>query len=105
MELFKLTLHYSLHLIAPIFIAYLYNKAQWKKYYLILLATMLVDLDHLLAYPNIFVPNRCSINFHPLHSYFAVCLYFIFLFPKKTRLIAIGLLLHMLTDFIDCLLM
>jgi hypothetical protein len=34
---------------------------------LIMLATMLVDLDHLLADP-IYDPNRCGIGFHPLHT-------------------------------------
>lgn len=96
--------HYGLHFIAPIAIAYLYNSKQWKRTYFILLTTMLVDLDHVLAYPDIFVANRCSINFHPLHSIYAIALYFICLLPKKTRLIAIGLLFHMLTDFTDCLL-
>lgn len=64
---------------------------------------MLVDLDHLIANP-IFDPNRCSINFHPLHTYYAMIAYLIGLIPKKTRIIAIGLLFHMITDQIDCLL-
>lgn len=63
--------------------------------------TMLVDLDHLVANP-IFDPNRCSINFHPLHTYWAMGIYFIGLFFQKTRYIAIGLLLHMFTDALDC---
>jgi len=50
-----------------------------------------------------FDPNRCSIGFHPLHSYIAISGYFILFFFKKTRIIAIGLLLHMATDAIDCL--
>lgn len=66
-----------------------------------MLATMLVDLDHLLATP-IFDPGRCSINFHPLHSYWAMLVYVLLLFFKKTRIIAVGLLFHMLTDFQDC---
>lgn len=64
--------------------------------------TMLVDLDHLLATP-IFNPCRCSIGFHPLHSYIAIGAYLLLLIPQKTRIIAIGLLLHMLADGIDCL--
>ena len=63
---------------------------------------MLIDLDHLLANP-IFDPCRCSIGFHPLHSNVAIIIYFGFLLPDKTRVIAVGLLLHMATDFIDCL--
>lgn len=62
---------------------------------------MLVDVDHLFATP-IFDPDRCSIGFHPLHSYWAIAVYVALLFFKKTRIIAVGLLFHMLTDYIDC---
>jgi hypothetical protein len=66
-----------------------------------MIATMLIDLDHLLATP-IFDPGRCSINFHPLHSYWATAVYVVLLFFKKTRIIAVGLLFHLFTDFLDC---
>jgi len=95
-------IHYFLHFGFPLVIAFFWNKKKWLQSYIILLLTMLIDLDHLLANP-IFDPNRCSIGFHPLHSYLAIGVYFTLLFFKKTRLIAIGLLLHMLTDGIDCL--
>jgi hypothetical protein len=62
---------------------------------------MLVDLDHLLANP-IFDPNRCSIGFHFLHSYYAILIYVTLLLFPKSRIVAIGLLLHMLTDYLDC---
>lgn len=67
-----------------------------------MLATMLVDLDHLLATP-VFDACRCSIGFHPGHSLPAIILYLLLLFPAKTRVIALGLLMHMATDGIDCL--
>ena len=71
--------------------------------YLIFIATMLVDLDHLLADP-IYDPNRCSINFHPLHTYWAMGVYVLLLFLRKPfRLIGLGLLMHMLADWVDCL--
>jgi hypothetical protein len=95
-------IHYSLHFIAPLGIARLYTK-NWKQSYFALLGTMLVDLDHLIANP-IFDPNRCSIGFHPLHSYYAILVYFFLLFPKRSRLVAIGLLFHMFTDGLDCIL-
>ena len=93
--------HYGLHLLVPGLIAYIFFKNEWKKAWLIMLGTMLVDLDHLLANP-IFDPERCSINFHPLHSYWAMGVYLVLLFFKKTRIIAVGLLFHILTDYIDC---
>jgi hypothetical protein len=94
--------HYSLHLVFPVIIAYLFFKDNWKKVSLIFLLTMLVDLDHLLASP-IFDPERCSIDFHFLHSYVAIGIYVILAFFRKTRIIAIGLLMHMATDLLDCL--
>lgn len=65
---------------------------------------MLIDLDHLLASP-IFSANRCSINFHPLHSYYAIAVYVALLIPKKTRLVGLGLVIHILADTTDCWLM
>ncbi|MHB0754085.1 DUF6122 family protein [Polaribacter sp. M15] len=97
----KFTIHYSLHFIAPLFIAFFFFRKNWKKVYLIFLCSMLVDIDHLLANP-IFEENRCSINFHPLHSYIAISFYAIGLLFKKVRILCVALLFHMLTDFIDC---
>ena len=98
-------IHYFLHLVVPLFIAFLFFRKDWKTTYLILLGTMLVDLDHLIAIP-VFQANRCSIGFHPLHSVYAMVGYAVLLFLRKPfRLIGIGLLFHMLTDFIDCLFM
>ncbi|WP_442590718.1 DUF6122 family protein [Pedobacter sp. AW31-3R] len=98
-------IHYFLHFGFPFFIAFLLFRKDWKKVYLILIATMLVDLDHLLATP-IFQANRCSFGFHYLHSYYAMMVYFILLFFRNPyRIIGIGLLFHMLTDLIDCLFM
>lgn len=76
---------------------------QWKRATLILWLTMLVDVDHLLATP-LFNACRCSINFHPLHSYPAIALYVVLFFIPRCRIIAIGLILHMATDQLDCFL-
>ena len=98
----SIVIHYSLHLFLPLVIALLFFKKDWKKVYLIMLLTMIVDLDHLLADP-IFQADRCSINFHPLHSYYAITVYFIMIFLRRPfNIIGIGLVLHMLTDFSDC---
>jgi hypothetical protein len=102
MEILRFSTHYSLHLILPGIIAYVFFKKYWKKAWLLLVLTMLIDLDHLLAIP-IFDADRCSINFHPLHTYIAGTGYILLLFFNKTRIIAIGLILHLLTDAIDCL--
>ncbi len=94
--------HYFLHFVFPGVVAYLFYKSNWKKVYVIMLLTMLIDIDHLLANP-VFDPCRCSIGFHPLHSYVAIGIYFFLLVPLKTRVVAIGLLIHIGTDAIDCL--
>lgn len=96
-------IHYSLHFFLPLLIAFLFFRKDWKKVYLIMLLTMIVDLDHLFANP-IYQADRCSINFHPLHSYYAIAVYIIMIFLRRPfNIIGIGLLLHMLTDFFDCL--
>lgn len=97
-------LHYGMHFLLPLLVAYIFFKPNWKHAYIIMMCAMFIDLDHLLATP-IFDPNRCSINFHPLHSYIAIGLYVLLLFPKKTRLIGLGLVIHVFSDKIDCLLM
>lgn len=98
-------IHYFLHLGFPWVIAFVFFRKEWKRAYLILLATMLVDVDHLFANP-IFQANRCSINFHFLHTYYAMLFYVVLLFMRKPfRIIGIGLLFHMFTDFIDCVMM
>ena len=98
-------IHYFSHFGVPLLIAFVFFRKEWGKVYLILIATMLVDLDHLLADP-IFQANRCSIGFHPLHTYPAMAVYFLMIFLRRPFvIIGMGLLLHMFTDSIDCLMM
>lgn len=96
--------HYGIHFILPLVVAYSFFRSNWKIAYLIMVATMLIDLDHLLAVP-LFDPGRCSINFHPLHTYYAIVVYVGFLFFKKTRILGIGLVIHMIADATDCWMM
>lgn len=97
-------IHYGLHLLAPLAIAWVFFRPHWKQAYMIMLSAMLIDLDHLLADP-IFDPNRCSIGFHPLHTYWAAAVYFLMLFWKPLRILGIGLLVHLIADAFDCLMM
>lgn len=103
-DVLRSIIHYGLHFVAPLLLAGVFFKKNWKLAYVLMIATMLVDLDHLLADP-IFDPNRCSVGFHPLHSYYAIAAYVVMLLiPNwKVRAVAVGLLFHMLTDFQDCL--
>jgi hypothetical protein len=97
-------IHYSLHFLLPAALALLIDRKKWIKLYLIFLAAMLIDIDHLIANP-VFESCRCSIGFHPLHSYQAIVFYFLLLIHPRTRMISLGLLLHILADSADCLLM
>jgi len=94
-------IHIFLHIAVPGVVARLGFKAIWKKAWLVMAVTMLVDLDHLLANP-LFDPNRCSIGFHPLHSYYAIVVYIVLALVPRSRLVGIGLLIHMALDATDC---
>lgn len=94
--------HYSLHFAFPAVLALVFFPLMWQTAYLIMLATMLIDLDHLLAKP-IFEPRRCSIGYHPLHSFYALPVYALLLLLPATQIIAVGILFHLFTDTVDCL--
>jgi hypothetical protein len=104
-EIIRHVIHYSLHFLFPFIFAYLFFKEKWKIAGLIMVATILIDLDHLLAIPTL-DPSRCSIGFHPLHTVWALIIYFLMLFiPSwKWRAVAVGCILHLGTDTLDCIL-
>lgn len=104
-EIIRHIIHYSLHFIFPFIIAYFLFKKDWKIAGIIMVSTILIDLDHLLATP-IFDSNRCSIGFHPLHTVWALIIYFLMLFITswRWRAATIGLILHLGTDTLDCIL-
>ena len=66
-----------------------------------MMATMLVDIDHLLAV-QIYDATRCGIGFHLLHGFLPIALYVAFCFTPKFRIIGIGLVIHMALDSLDC---
>lgn len=111
-------IHIALHFIVPLLVALVFYSGDWRRAAWILIATMLVDVDHLLADP-IYDPDRCSIGFHPLHTTPAIVVYaglFVLPFvmgrrpgcpelPPRARviqMIGLGLLIHMGLDGIDC---
>ena len=111
--------HIALHFIIPILVALAFYRKHWRYAATIMIATMLVDADHLLAVP-IYDPNRCSIGFHPLHTWPMLVAYaLLFLMPLAVRkrqhierlgshvrflhLVGSGLLIHMALDSVDCL--
>jgi hypothetical protein len=98
----RTSVHMALHVLAPAVVARIGFPRRWKMAWAIMAATMIVDLDHLLATP-VFDPHRCSIGFHPLHTWPALALYLVMAVVPKTRLIGLGLVIHMVLDAIDCM--
>ena len=117
-------LHVALHFLVPLLVAAVFYRERWQHAAFIMIATMMVDLDHLLADP-IYDPSRCSIGFHPLHTLPAIVLYMaLFLAPlvvgrrdlgakhekrralsgaaRAVHLVGLGLLIHMALDWMDC---
>ena len=94
-------IHLALHVLVPLAVALVFFRGQWGKAWAIMVLTMLVDVDHLLAAP-IFAADRCSIGFHPLHTYTAITGYLLLSLWSVTRLVGLGLLIHMLVDASDC---
>ncbi len=112
-------IHIALHFAVPVVVALAVYRSRWRRAAFVLIATMLVDLDHLLANP-FYDPERCSIGFHPLHTLPAIVLYaLLFALPlvvgRKAdapglrpaawtlHLIGLGLLIHMALDWSDCI--
>lgn len=100
----RFTLHYGIHFIVPFILAFVFFKENRLRVLVILLAGIVIDIDHLIADP-IFDSNRCSVGSHLLHQYWAIAVYFSLLFFKKTRIFGIALALHIIADTVDCWLM
>ncbi len=98
----RFILHYGIHFLLPILIGLLFFKKQQWVVIIILLCGILIDVDHLLANP-VYDPDRCSLGYHPLHSYWIMPVYLLLFVNRKTRIIGLALLIHILADAVDCL--
>lgn len=94
--------HLILHLTVPVAVAWLFFRPRFKRAALVMFAAILIDLDHLLADP-IVDPDRCSVGFHPLHSYWMVPIYVLLCLFPKIRLVGLGLVIHILLDWLECI--
>ena len=94
--------HYGIHFIVPLLIAFFFYRENRIWIAVILLSGIVIDLDHVWATP-IFDPNRCSIDFHLLHSYWAIAVYILLFALKRTRIFGLAFLIHILADVVDCL--
>ncbi|MEY4640629.1 MAG: hypothetical protein RLZZ227_623 [Pseudomonadota bacterium] len=95
-------IHIALHFLVPALLVALLWRERWWQRYLWLLAGLVIDVDHLLAMP-VYDPLRCSIGFHPLHTWPAALVYVALCLHPRTRLFGCGLLLHLGLDLSDCL--
>lgn len=93
--------HLLLHLVVPLVTAAVFYRSCWVKAFALMMVGMLIDVDHLAADP-IYDPGRCSIGFHPLHALLPIGIYVALLAHQKTRLIGLGLCIHIALDAIDC---
>ncbi|MDU0372247.1 DUF6122 family protein [Hymenobacter monticola] len=94
-------LHAFFHITVPGLYALSFHRPHWRRVWLVLAAALLLDLDHLWATP-FYDPDRCSINFHTFHTYWAIGGYVLLLLPERTRIWAVGFLLHMVLDYTEC---
>ena len=94
-------MHLFLHFLVPLVLVIIFYRKTWRWSYALMMAGLLIDIDHLLASP-IYDPLRCSIGFHPLHTEIPMVLYFLLLFHPKTRVIGLGLCVHIILDLMDC---
>ncbi|MDF1553399.1 MAG: DUF6122 family protein [Deferrisomatales bacterium] len=94
--------HALLHLLVPAAVARLAFPGRWLRAWAVMVAATLVDADHLLATP-VYDPDRCSIGFHPLHTWPAILIYLALAVTPRTRVVGVGLVLHMALDALDCL--
>lgn len=96
-------MHYGGHFLAPFLIAALICRGDWKRSGAVMVASNLIDLDHLLASP-IFDPDRCSIGFHLLHGWVATLFYAAMLLVPRwwVRALGLGALWHLAVDWGDC---
>lgn len=94
-------IHLILHAALPLAIALSFYRDRWPWVFALLMCGLFIDIDHLLATP-IYEPGRCSVGFHPLHTLIPVGVYLALFAHERTRLIGLGLLVHVALDSVDC---
>jgi hypothetical protein len=94
-------LHLFFHAAVPVGIAALFFRKEFRKASLLMLAGILIDIDHLAANPMV-DPDRCSVGYHLLHSYWLIPVYVALALSPKYRLIGLGLVIHIVLDTMEC---
>ena len=118
---YRAGIHLLLHVVVPFVVAWAISPLivgfSVRVIFAVLMLTMLVDADHLVADP-IYAPGRCSIWFHPLHTFWPIVFYGLMTaWPLLLKVMAkplskhhlivgllgLGLLIHMALDWSDCI--
>ena len=94
-------LHMFFHVAVPVGVAALFFRKDFRHASLLMLAGILIDIDHLAASP-ILDPTRCSVGYHLLHSFWLIPVYVTLALYPKTRLIGLGLVIHIVLDTAEC---
>tara|TARA_E500000331_G_C17133296_1_gene659250 strand:+ start:271 stop:576 length:306 start_codon:yes stop_codon:yes gene_type:complete len=94
--------HILLHFLVPFAVAAAFYRHKLFIAFSLMMLGLLIDVDHLLASP-IYDPDRCSIGFHPLHTIMPIGLYIAMFAHERTRLLGLGLCIHIALDAQDCL--
>ena len=94
-------LHIGLHFLVPLFVSLVFYRSRWVWALGLMLLSFTIDIDHLLADP-VYDPTRCSMGFHPLHTLIPVGCYLALFAHERTRIVGLGLLIHVALDSIDC---
>ena len=94
-------LHMFFHVAVPVGVAALFFRKDFRHASLLMLAGIFIDVDHLAANP-ILDPTRCSVGYHLLHSFWLIPVYVTLALYPKTRLIGIGLMIHIVLDTAEC---
>lgn len=94
-------LHLFFHVAVPVAVAALFFRKDFRNATLLMLAGILIDIDHLAASP-IVDPNRCSVGYHLLHSFWLIPVYMALALYPKTRLVGLGLMIHVILDTAEC---
>ena len=96
------TIHLFLHVAVPALLTLIFFRQRAVPVFALLMAGIVIDVDHLLATP-IYDPQRCSMGYHFLHTWPAVLVYGLLCCFPRSRILGIGLLVHMGLDTGDCL--
>ncbi|MGV3585725.1 MAG: DUF6122 family protein [Adhaeribacter sp.] len=95
-------LHLVLHLLIPILVTLIFYPRYGWAAFIRLMAGMIIDVDHIMANP-FYDSERCSINYHLFHTPIPIIIYCALYFVPRLRIFSVGLIIHIILDYLNCL--